>query len=202
MGARGPDLLAVDHPIASVADGTCAYPRDVRAGGGLGEQLTPDLLAAHRGTDEALLGLLVTERHHGRHAHAEADLKIAVVLRVLTLLLSEYDQLYRGAAAATPFLGPSDLGITCGSLFRLPNLGGGQVRGIAAFRGGGPRCVDFQPCTCLGAKSGFLRGVVKIHAMTSSRFAQAALRRSSWLTSRSFHCFGAPATSASWRERR
>src|SRR6266851_8009102 len=202
MGARGPDLLAVDHPIASVADGTCAYPRDVRAGGGLGEQLTPDFLATHRGTDEELLGLLVTKRHHGRHAHTEADLEIAVVLHVLALLLSENDRLYRGAAATTPFLGPGDLGITCGGLLRLPNLGGRQVRGVAAFGGGRLRCVGFQPCTCLGAEGGFLKGVVKIHAVTSARFAQAASRRSSWLTRRSFQSLGAPATSASWRERR
>src|SRR5260370_33040280 len=124
MGARGPHLLAADHPIASVTDGTSAYPRDIRAGGGLGEQLTPDLLAAHRGTDESLLGLLITERHHGRHAHTEADLKIAMVLRVLALLLSKNNRLYRGAAAATPFLGPGDLGITSGGPLRLPNLGG------------------------------------------------------------------------------
>jgi hypothetical protein len=82
--------LAVDHPIASVADGACAYPGDVRACGGLGEQLTPDLLAAHRGTDEARLGLLATERHHGRHAHTEADLEIAVILHVRNLRAASF----------------------------------------------------------------------------------------------------------------
>ena len=38
--------------------------REVTAGAGLAEELAPDLLAAQRRPDEALLGGLVGERHH------------------------------------------------------------------------------------------------------------------------------------------
>ena len=51
--------------------------------------------------------------------------------------------------------------------------------------------VGLQPGAGLGAVFGFFGGVVEIHDPMS---LQAALRRSSWATSRSFHCLDPPAT--------
>ena len=52
VGAAGPDLLAVDDPVARAVGrplGAGAQARQVRAAGGFGEQLAPDLLAAASG---------------------------------------------------------------------------------------------------------------------------------------------------------
>ncbi len=57
--ARGPDLLAVDHPVVAVALGLGADAGHVGPGGRLGEELAPHFLAVQRGLHVALqmLGL-------------------------------------------------------------------------------------------------------------------------------------------------
>jgi hypothetical protein len=58
LGAGRPDLLAVQDPLVTVGHGAGGEPRDVGAGAGFGEELTPHLLAPQHRPDIALLLLL------------------------------------------------------------------------------------------------------------------------------------------------
>src|SRR4029079_10237315 len=69
MRARGPDLLAVDDPVVALLLGAGAQARDIRAAGGLGEELAPDLLAGSKFRQVTPLVLFAAEGHHGRPAH-------------------------------------------------------------------------------------------------------------------------------------
>ncbi len=63
--ARGPDLLAVDHPVVAVALGARAQAGQVGAGAGLGEELAPHLIAAEGRRRIPLLLLVGARRRRG-----------------------------------------------------------------------------------------------------------------------------------------
>ena len=46
-GARGPDLLAVQHPLVAVAHGACGDRGQVRSGRRLAEQLAAEFVHPH-----------------------------------------------------------------------------------------------------------------------------------------------------------
>ena len=77
MRARGPDLLAVDHPAVAVTLGPGADAGHVGARRRLGEELAPDFLAVQRGLDVALQVLGRGIGHHGGDAHAQPDIEEA-----------------------------------------------------------------------------------------------------------------------------
>src|SRR5579871_328310 len=122
MRARGPDLLAVDDPVVALLLGAGAQARDVGAAGGLGEQLAPDFLAGGKLRQIAALGLLGAVGHHGRAAHALADLERLRQLAVDALFLLPYDALDRRGAAAAIFLRPVQAGPAGCRLLFLPGL--------------------------------------------------------------------------------
>ena len=75
LGARGPDLLPVEHELVAVEPGPGLHAGEVRARTGLAEQLAPDVLAAQQRRDQRLLLLLAGVHEQRRAAHAEPDLE-------------------------------------------------------------------------------------------------------------------------------
>src|SRR5690606_2389755 len=73
LGARGPDLLPVDHPLVALELGARLHVREVRAGPRLGVALTPDLVAREDLRQEAGLLLGRAEVDHGRPEEPLAD---------------------------------------------------------------------------------------------------------------------------------
>jgi len=122
MGAGRPDLLAVDDPVVAILLGFRAQARDVGTAGGLGEELAPDLVAAHGGTDETLLRLIRAPGHDGRDAHAEPDGEDAAGDGVFRFFLTVDNVVDGGAATAAPLLRPGDAGVTGIGLLRLPGF--------------------------------------------------------------------------------
>ena len=122
MRARGPDLLAVDDPVVALLFRARAQARDVGAAGRLGEQLAPDMFAGGELRQIVALVLLAAERHHGRAAHALADLERLRQLAVDALFLLPDHLLDRGGAAAAIFLRPVQAGPAAFGLLLLPGL--------------------------------------------------------------------------------
>src|SRR5207245_9469277 len=81
-----------------------------------------DMFAGCKLRQIVTLVLLAAERHHGRAAHALADLKRLRQLAVDALLLLPDHLLDRGGAAAAIFLRPVQAGPADFSLFLLPGL--------------------------------------------------------------------------------
>ena len=74
LGHRGPDLLAVDHPLVAVAHRPGGQVGQVAAGVGLAEQLAPDLLGGQQREQVAVLLRLGAGVHQGGPGPADADL--------------------------------------------------------------------------------------------------------------------------------
>src|SRR5580704_19305572 len=110
MRARSPDLLAVDDPVvaASLRAGTQA--RDVRPAGRLRKHLAPDLFAGGELRQIMAFVLLGAIGHHGRAAHALADLERLRQLAVDAFLLLPDHALDRRRAAPAIFLRPVQAG--------------------------------------------------------------------------------------------
>src|SRR5204862_4277577 len=177
--AGGPDLRAVARAVVALLLGAGAQARDVGAGGRLGEKVTPDPFARGEFWQIAALGLLAAERHHGRAAHALADLERLRQLAVDAFFLLPDHLLDRRGAAAAIFLRPMQTGPAAFGLLLLPGLadiddffllepdaaerGFGKLRLILLRRVGG------DPFAGGGAKLGFLRGVVEVHGGLLSR---------------------------------
>src|SRR5262249_52619301 len=123
MRARGPDLLAVDHPLIALARRPRAQTGQVGAGGGLREQLTPHLVTAERGRRVATLLLLRPVGEEGGHAHAEADLEVPARHQVARLLLRVDHLVDRRQRAPAPFGRPGQRGESGFGLLLLERLG-------------------------------------------------------------------------------
>src|ERR1700738_3723177 len=173
MRARGPDLLAVDDPVVALLLRAGAQARDVGAAGRLRKQLAPDLLAGGKLRQIMAFVLLAAERHHGRTAHALADLERLRQLAVDALFLLPDHLFDRGGAAAAIFLRPVQAGPAAFGLLLLPGLADVDdlflLQPKAAERGRGQlrlillRRVGVDPLSGGGAEFGFLRGVIEIH---------------------------------------
>ena len=88
---RGPHLLPVDDEVVAVAHGARAHGGEVAAGVGLGEALTPDVVAAQHARQEALLLRVAAEVQDRGSDVREAD-RVQRARRVGALhLLGEHD---------------------------------------------------------------------------------------------------------------
>src|SRR6201997_4698373 len=97
-----------------------AQARNIRATGGLGEQLAPDLLARRKLRQQPSLIGLGAIGHHGRSAHAFADLERLGQLAVDALPLWPDPPLTRRGAAAAIFRWPVQAGPARIRLLLLP----------------------------------------------------------------------------------
>src|SRR5215218_2178064 len=122
MRARGPDLLAVDDPVVALLLGAGAKSGDVRTAGRLREQLAPDLLTGSELRQVPPLGVLAAKGHHGRSAHALADLERLRQLAVHAFFLLPDHLFDRRGAAAAIFLRPMQAGPAALGLLLLPGL--------------------------------------------------------------------------------
>src|SRR5262245_50171496 len=103
---RGPDLLSVQHEVIAVEDGAGLERRQVAAGAGLAEALTPDLVTRQHGRDEPAalrLAAVVDERRTQQPDAEDVQDGRSVGARQLGL---EDRLLDLGGALATPLLGP------------------------------------------------------------------------------------------------
>ena len=102
---RRPHLLAVDDPLVTVLHTGRRQAGEIGSRAGLGEQLTPDLLAGEQRPEVALLLGIAPPRHHGRAAHAVTD-RVAVHrvrrARRVHLLVDQLLQLRVEAEATEP----------------------------------------------------------------------------------------------------
>src|SRR5664279_765010 len=122
MRARSPDLLAIDDPVIALFLSAGAQARDIGTAGGFGEQLAPDLFAGGELRQIMAFVLLVAKGHHGRPAHALADLERLRQLAVDAFFLLPDHALDRGGAAAAIFLRPVQAGPTAFGFLLLPGL--------------------------------------------------------------------------------
>src|SRR6185437_9089188 len=127
-------LLAVDHPLVALALGARAQAGEIGAGGGLGEQLAPDLLALERRGRVALALLRRAPCTQRRDAHAEADLEEPARHGVMRFLLVVDHLLDRRAALPAPVVGPGNAGEAGLVFLRLPLLGACEGVGRALAR--------------------------------------------------------------------
>ena len=169
MRARGPHLLAVDHPALAVTLGAGADAGHVGARRRLGEELAPHFLAVQRRLDVALEMLGRGIGHHGGNAHAEPDVEEAQRHQVVRLFLL-VDHLQDGrAAAAAIFLRPGDAGVAGLGLLVLPLLGFLEQLRIVVARAEAllvvalARGVGVEPGAHFLAEGGFFGRVVEIH---------------------------------------
>ena len=106
VGAGGPHLLAVDHPLVALAVGARDGARHVRAAARLAEQLAPGVLAGEDAAQELLLmqvGAVVEDGGGGQGA--DARLGDADRADAGELLVDDGVELHR-QVAAVPLLGP------------------------------------------------------------------------------------------------
>ena len=169
LRARGPDLLAVDHPVVAFRPCPGENAGNVRAGRRFAEHLAPDFLAIQTRPDAVRLVRFAAVGHQGGQAHAQADLEDAETAAKAALFLAHDQLLHRRAAQATQLSRPGDRCIAGSSLPGLPGAGCRQtfVRGqtvadeVACVALGFG--VGFEPCAHFSAKGGLGGGVVKVH---------------------------------------
>ncbi len=190
LGVRRPHLLPAEAPRAVLlAPRAGLDPGEVRARGGLGEQLAPDLVAVqHRAEVARLLGVgPVADERRAEHAHAD---------RVEDPghaggrdLLVDDDVLDRPEAPAAVLGRPRDAGEAALGQRALPAAPRGDVRAVlvAAARGRRLGAVLGQPGAHGLAVAGLLRAVAQVHFPSSS----------GRLTSRSGHATDAVPSGAS-----
>src|SRR3954452_6033749 len=122
MCAGSPDFLAVDDPVVALLLRAGAQPGNVGTAGRLGKQLAPDLFARSEFWQIVPLVLFAAECHHGRAAHAFADLEGLRQLAIDALFLLPDHFFDRGSAAAAIFLRPVQAGPAAFGLLLLPGL--------------------------------------------------------------------------------
>ncbi|MFO1425763.1 MAG: hypothetical protein U1F11_02065 [Steroidobacteraceae bacterium] len=200
VGARGPDLLAVDHPLVAIADGGSADTGEVGARAGLGEQLAPDHVAADRRTAEhrEMLGRAVLHDGGQRHAAAERH-DLGARHRVARGFLVEDHLLDQWTGAAADLRGQAEAGEARIRAGRLPQLGDAVDLRLAGARGRQVfRAFGREPAAHRSAECGFVGRVVEIHAPCPAFQAVSA----SCVARRSCHSRRPPSCSAScWLRR-
>src|SRR3954463_10089615 len=73
LGECRPDLLALDAPAVSLADGLGAQRGQVAAASRFAEELAPDVVGAEESADVALFLLFAAVGQDGRSAHTKTD---------------------------------------------------------------------------------------------------------------------------------
>src|SRR6266849_1864294 len=120
--ARSPDLLAVDDPVLALFLRARAQAGDIRSARRLGKQLAPDLFAGGEFWQIVAFVLLAAIGHHGRPAHALADLERLRQLAVHAFFLLPDHALDRRGAASAIFLWPVQAGPAGFGFLLLPGL--------------------------------------------------------------------------------
>ena len=167
-----PHLLAVERPGAVVLLlGARLDAGEVRARGGLGEHLTPDLVAVEHRAEVARLLLVgaVGGDRGAQHAHAD-DVEDAGDLRARDLLVDDH-LLDRSQPLAAELLGPGDAGQSGLGELALPLAPGGDdlvlvLQGALAPQDRCLRLVLLEPRPHLLAVGRLLRGVVEVHPVS------------------------------------
>ena len=163
---------------------------------GLGEELAPDLLAGDGPGHVALLLGLGGVGHHGRDAHAQADLEVAAGDEEAGLLLV-VDHLHDGRLAPPAvLLGPGERGQPGLGLLALELLGAAQALRASPQRAGQVSkepalgsALALEEAPALGAEGGFLGRVARSPWRSPSQPAPRASRRA---MSRSFQVRALP----------
>ncbi len=121
LGVRRPDLLAGEAPAAVVLQARARlHGGEVGAGGGLGEQLAPDLVAVQHRAEVAALLLVGAVGDDRRPEHADADrVEDAGDFGPGDLLVAD-DLLDRPEALPAVLLRPGDAGETALGELALP----------------------------------------------------------------------------------
>ncbi len=116
VGERGPDLLAGEHPFLAVTNRPGPQPGEVGAGVGLGEQLTPHLVAAQQGWQKPVALLVAPVDEYRRTAPPSPTAERIAGQIEPGLLLVEDDRFDEPGTAAPVSGRPSD---PCPTLARL-----------------------------------------------------------------------------------
>ena len=181
----GPDLLPGDRDLVAAHLAAGPDGRQVGPRVGLGEALTPDVLARQDTGQEAPLLFLGAAGDQCRTDEAESDRQVDAVGRFGARALLVEDELLDDRRPATAVLArPRDAGPSPPVQPRLPRLGGGDLlerRRRLAVGGCRPagRQVGGDPRAHLGAKCLFLRCQPEVHARAlsvTSEPRQAACR--------------------------
>ena len=179
---RGPDLLPVEHEVVAVEDRAGLERRQVAAGAGLAEALTPDLVARQHGWEEAAalrLAAVVDERRTEQADAQDVQDGRGVGARQLGL---EDRLLDLGRALAAPLLGPSHAEVA--RLVELPLplatelhqriLGRSRVAQLLAP---GAAQIGLEPAPQLFLEGERLWGQVQVHRGSVGPRASACQRR-------------------------
>ena len=172
LGVGRPHLLAGQPPAAVVLQARARlHGRQVRAGGGLGEELAPDLVAVQHRAEVARLLLLVAVGDDRRAEHADADrVEDPGHFRLGDLLVADH-LLDRPEALAAVLLRPGHAREAALGELALPGAPRGDDLGLVLERPGPVqdgrlRLVLLEPGAHLGAVGGLLRCVVEIHGFS------------------------------------
>ena len=132
-----PDLLAGQAPAAVLLlTRARLHGREVRAGGGLGEELAPDLVAVQHRPEVAALVLVAAVRDDRRAEHPDADrVEDPGDFGARDLLVAD-DLLERAEALAAVLLGPRDAGEAALGEAALPGAPRGDDLGLVLERSG------------------------------------------------------------------
>src|SRR5580692_3514172 len=172
LGVGGPHLLAGQAPAAVVLLARARlHGGEVGAGGGLGEELAPDLVAVEQRGEVAGLLLLGAVGDDRGPEHADADgVEDAWHFGAADLLVAD-DLLDRAEALPAVFLGPGDAGEPALGKLALPCAAGGDDLILVLDRPGPLQngcfgLVLVEPAAHLYAVGGLLRCVVEIHVVS------------------------------------
>ena len=197
MGARCPDLLAIDDPIVAIFDRSSAQRCQITASGRLTEQLTPHLFAAGEWWHKALVLLFGRPRHHSGRAHALTNGEDAIWRLILRLFLIEDHLLNRTRPSATVLFRPTETGPTGIVFALLPKFCPPDVIEPCEFCLA--RNIVLEPGFHFLTKICFLCCIVKIHFAYSP---YAACAFSTALINFSCHTASDPMVTANSFERR
>src|SRR5439155_13710714 len=167
LGVGRPHLLAVEQEPAVVLAGTRLDPGEVRPGGGLGEELTPDLVAVEHRPEVAALLLVGAVGDDRRPEHPDADHVEDPRHAGAADLLVDRHLLDRPQALAAELLRPGDAGQAGLCELALPLAPRLDVGVLVAGRRARRRLgfVLLEPGPDLGPERGLLWRVVEVHAL-------------------------------------
>ncbi len=169
LGVGGPHLLPGQPPAAVVLKARAGlHRREIRACGGLGEELAPDLVAVEHRPEVARLLLVAAVGDDRGAEHADADRVEDAGHPGAGDLLAADDRLDRAEALSPVLLGPGHPRESTLGELALPRAARGDYLILVLERSGSLEdrrfgLVLFKPAPHLCAIGGLLSGVVEIH---------------------------------------